>query len=348
MPGDRTLTTASRPMRWADMRDEHTSLLEVIDSFLVHRHDLSPATQANYRLAIRSFADWTTATVGRPPEVGDLEPGTVEAFLADRRTTGSAQCARSAWVALRSLARFLAERRIHHELGESTLRMVRMPRVKDEVRRALSDPEMSLLIERAAEGEQGGRDAALVWTLLGCGLRREELVGLRLQDLAAAERRLHVRALTSKSVHARDVTVPIETLKALDAYVHDHRVGSAEPDDPLFTDSHGHALTGNAVRKLFERLKTRTGIRDLCAHMLRHTWATNFHRSGSGSRFDMQVEGGWTTGRMVERYCKARPLEERRKAPSPFTASRAAQKEKRPAEKRPSQQRSGLDGNRAA
>src|SRR2546426_6307455 len=66
-------------------------------------------------------------------------------------------------------------------------------------------------------------------------------------------------------------------------------------------------------------------------------------RSGSGSKFDMQVEGGWTTGRMVERYCKARPFEERRKAPSPFTASRAAQKEKRP-----SQQRSGLDGNRAA
>ena len=232
------------------MRDEHTSLLEVIDSFLVHRHDLSPATQANYRLAIRAFADWTTATIGRPAEVGDLEPGTVEAFLADRRTTGSAQCARSAWVALRSLARFLAERRIHHELGESTLRMVRMPRVKDEVRRALSDPEMWLLIERAADGEQGGRDAALVWTLLGCGLRREELVGLRLTDLAAAERRLHVRALTSKSVHSRDVTVPIETLKALDAYVHDHRLGSAEPEDPLFTDRYGHALTGNAVRKL--------------------------------------------------------------------------------------------------
>jgi len=251
-------------------------------------------------------------------------------------------------VALRSLTRFLAERRIHHELGESTLRMVRMPKVKDEVRRALTDPEMWLLIERASEGEQGSRDAALVWTLLGCGLRREELVGLRLQDLAAAERRLHVRALTSKSVHSRDVTVPIETLKALDTYVHDHRVGSSEPDDPLFTDRHGHALTGNAVRKLFERLKIKTGIRDLCAHMLRHTWATNFHRSGSGSRFDMQVEGGWTTGRMVERYCKARPFEERRKAPSPFTASRAAQKEKRPAEMRPSQQRSGPDGNRAA
>jgi integrase len=79
----------------------------------------------------------------------------------------------------------------------------------------------------------------------------------------------------------------------------------------LFTDRHGRALTGN--RKLFERLKTRTAIRDLCVHRLRHTWAAmDFHRSGSESKFDMQVEGACTTGGMVERYCKPPPLEERR------------------------------------
>jgi len=42
MPGDRTFTASSRRMRWTEMRDEHTPLLEVIESFLVHRHDLSP------------------------------------------------------------------------------------------------------------------------------------------------------------------------------------------------------------------------------------------------------------------------------------------------------------------
>ena len=223
-----------------------------------------------------------------------------------------------------------------------------MPKVKDESRRALTDPEMWHLIDRAGQGEMGERDSTIVWTLLGCGLRREELVHLRLCDIDIDGRRLHVQAASSKSVHPRDVNIPIETLKALDGYIADHRVGDAEEDDPLFTDRNGRALKGDAIRKLFERLKVRTGIRDLCAHMLRHTWATNFHRSGSGSKFDMQVEGGWTTGRMVERYCKARPFEERRKAPSPFTASRAAIAEKRPSEKGPSQQRSGLYGKRIA
>lgn len=348
MTGERTLTIQQRPLRWSEMRDEHASLIETIESFLVHRHDFSQATATNYRLAITTFARWAQERLERPAELGDLEPGTVEAFLTHRRTTASAQCARSAWVALRSLARFLAERRIHHENGESTLRLVRMPKVKDEARRALTDKEMWLLIERASEGELAHRDSAIVWTMLGCGLRREELVSLRLVDVDAGERRLHVRAATSKSVRPRDVTIPIETLKALDSYVLDHRLGGDEREAPLFTDRRGKALTGNAARKLFERLKARTGIPDLCAHMLRHTWATNFHRSGSGSKFDMQVEGGWTTGRMVERYCKARPFEERRKAPSPFTASRAAIAEKRPSEKRPSQQRSGLYGKRIA
>ena len=71
--------------------------------------------------------------------------------------------------------------------------------------------------------------------------------------------------------------------------------------------------------------------------MLRHTWATNYNRSRTGSTFDLQVEGGWTTARMVDRYCKVRPLDERRRAPSPFTGPRAARLgvEKRPSEKRP-------------
>jgi integrase len=334
-------------MRWADMRDERTALLDVVESFFVHRHDLSIATQSNYRRRYDDFVTWCRRTFGREPLVSDLEGGTVEAFLVHLRVAVSSQTARSAWVALRSIARFFAERRIHDEGGLSVLRLVRMPKVKDESRRALTDDEMWRLLQVASEGELGRRDSAIVWVFLGCGPRRGELVGIRLGDVALRDRRLHIRAATSKSIHARDCTVPVETAKALDLYL-DDRAGETTEDAPLFTDRHGGPLTGNAVRKLFERLRVRSGIPDLCAHMLRHTWATNFHRSRSGSRLDLMAEGGWTTGRMVERYTKARPFDERRRAPSPFTASREARKEKRPVEKWPSQQRSALSENRAA
>ena len=44
--------------------------------------------------------------------------------------------------------------------------------------------------------------------------------------------------------------------------------------------------------------------------MLRHAWATNYNRSGSGSRFDLQVEGGWNSARIADRYRKIRPVDE--------------------------------------
>ncbi len=152
---------------------------------------------------------------------------------------------------------------------------------------------------------------------------------------------MRIRASTSKSIRPREIAIPLETLKELDRYLRDFRKGDTDEDAPLFTGRRGGPLTAQAVKRLFDRLKVRTGIRDLCAHMLRHTWATIYSRSGTGTSFDLQVEGGWTTPRMVDHYCKQRPLAERRRAPSPFSAPRAAilNSEKRPAEMRPPQQR---------
>ena len=213
-----------------------------------------------------------------------------------------------------------------------------MPRVKENRRRALSDAEMWRVIECSSQGEQGGRDHAIVMTLLGTGIRREKLIQLRLVDVDLHERLLRVRATTSKSVHAREIAMPVEVVKELDHYVRDVRHGELEDGAPVFTNRRGRRLSATAVRRLFDRVKVRSGIRDVCAHMLRHTWATNYNRSRSGASFDLQIEGGWTTARMVDRYCKVRPLDERRRAPSPFTAPRAARfgTEKRPSEIRPS------------
>lgn len=315
------------------MRGESTPLREVIESFLRHRHDLSAATAVNYRHWLVRFDRWCTANLERSAVVGDVEPGTVDAYLAELRAS-SPDSANSTWVALRSFAAFLAERRIHHEDGESVLRVVKRPKVKDKHRRGLSDTEMWRVIEVCGESEQGGRDRALIWTLLGSGLRRGEVVGLRLGDVNLDERLIHVEAATSKSDHDRDVMIPVELVKELDHYIADVRVGDKSDDAPLFVNRRGRPFTGNAIRLLFDRLKVRTGIADLCAHMLRHTWATNYNRSGSGSRFDLQVEGGWNSARMADRYCKIRPVEERRQAPSVFTASRRARAEKRSSEQR--------------
>ena len=326
------------------MRGPETPLdEEVIGSFLIHRDDLSSVTAGNYRRSIQMFIEWCERGLERPTLVGDLEPGTVGRFLQARRA-GSAESARTAWVALRSLAKGLAEMGIHHDGGDSVLRRLRQPKVKEERRRNLSDPEMYRVIERAAQGETAERDRAIVLTLLGTGIRRGELIGLRLGDVDIMERQLRVRASTSKSVRPRDIAVPIETAKELDRYIRDFRNGDSDEDAPLFTGRRGGPLTAQAVKRLFDRLKVRTGIRDLCAHMLRHTWATNFNRSGSGSLRP-------SSRRRLDDAADGRPLLQGpsagRATPSTVPLQRAARgdgpsAEKRPAEMRPPQRRNVL------
>src|SRR2546426_12084544 len=114
MTGERTLTIQQRPLRWSEMRDEHAPLLETIESFLVHRHDLSHATATNYRLAITTFAKWAQDQLERPAQLGDLVLRWVRKASTVPGSTASAQCARSGWGALPSLARFLAEGGNHH------------------------------------------------------------------------------------------------------------------------------------------------------------------------------------------------------------------------------------------
>src|SRR2546428_790409 len=252
-------------LRWSALRDKKAALKAVTESFLVHRHDLSQATQQNYGLQFRLYDRWVAAQLGRPTRVEDVEPGTVNAYLEHRRTTVSAQSAHAAWKALRSLATFLAERRILSDRGGSALQHIRAPRIKDEPRRALTDDELLRLLAHAAQGETGQRDRAIVMTLLVCGIRRGELCGLRLGDVDLRERRLHVRAATSKSGEPRDVTLHLDAAKELDTYINDVRNGDVDSEAALFTDRTGAALTGNAVRKLFDRLKVSTGIDDLCA-----------------------------------------------------------------------------------
>ena len=83
------------------------------------------------------------------------------------------------------------------------------------------------LLAYAGQGETGQRDRAIVMTLLVCGIRRGELCGLRLGDVDLRERRLHVRAATSKSGEARDVTLHLEAAKELDVYINDVRSTSS-------------------------------------------------------------------------------------------------------------------------
>src|SRR5437660_12265443 len=96
------------------------------------------------------------------------------------------------------------------------------------------------------------------------------------------------------------------------------RLYSAEAEAPLFATRSGACFTEAGFDKIFQRLAERSAVRGFSAHVLRHTWATNFMRAPHASLLELKRQGGWERWDMVERYSHATPPRDRSALPNPL------------------------------
>src|SRR5882762_9564338 len=76
-----------------------------------------------------------------------------------------------------------------------------------------------LLGEPPAASLRGKRDRAILALLIGCGLRRAELVGLGTQDFQVREEHWMIADLIGKGKHIRTVPVPVWAKRAVDEWI---------------------------------------------------------------------------------------------------------------------------------
>lgn len=131
------------------------------------------------------------------------------------------------------------------------------------------------------------RDRLLFAVLYDSGCRIGEALGLRHEDIAAAERELTVQprindnGARSKSAAGRTIPISGELIRLYADYLHGE-YGELDSDYVfvnLFGRSHGRPLAYPAVYDLVRRLRRRTGI-DFDPHWWRHTAATRMLRDG--------------------------------------------------------------------
>jgi site-specific recombinase XerC len=80
------------------------------------------------------------------------------------------------------------------------------------------DQSKALLQMSSLETARGKRDHAILSLLIGCGLRRAELVGLRTDDLQIREEHWVIADLIGKARHIRTVPVPVWAKRAVDRW----------------------------------------------------------------------------------------------------------------------------------
>ena len=186
------------------------------------------------------------------------------AYLAARGDTG---------VSRNPVPTSLAVRRPGARRGKGGVPLIRTPRT---LPRVLAPSEVDAL--RAALRTH--RDRAMVEAMLLGGLRRCEVLGLRLDDVNAGERRVFVAE--GKGGRQRMVPVSARFFASLGDYLNQERPLAST--DRVFVvlkgPRRGEPLSAAGLNEILDGARGRAGLTQATCHQLRHTCFTRLREAG--------------------------------------------------------------------
>lgn len=153
------------------------------------------------------------------------------------------------------------------------------------------------------------RNQAVIAMLLGCGLRRAELVAVKIEDFELREEHWVLADLIGKGRHMRTIPVPGWVKSAVDAWID----AAALHNGALFRAIgkagrvQGCGFTAKVVWSIVREAASRCGIGVIAPHDLRRTCAWLRHQAG-GELEQIQFLLGHVSIQTTERYlgCKQR------------------------------------------
>lgn len=278
---------------------------DLVESWELSLHDKSPGTRTLYLEIVGYFTEWLQANRRPEGDVGSLVAVTrqdAEAWFLEQRQRGlSPSTVRSRWIALRNLYRWADE---EDEIPDNPLARVQVDRPAPPPPDLLTDDEIRAILD-ACKGTRfvDIRDHAMIRMLLATGLRRAELVALRLGDVDRRHRTVAVAH--GKGDRPRIGRFDAVTAKVVDKYIRArsrHRL--ADQTDRLWL-SHMGAVTNKGLNTILRLRAERAGVKGFHPHRLRHSWADRGKTAGISDE-DMMMLGGWTDPTVMRRYAAAR------------------------------------------
>jgi integrase len=171
-------------------------------------------------------------------------------------------------------------------------------------------------VDRFVAALRTHRDRAMVEAMVLGGLRRCEVLGLRLGDVSPGEHRLFVAE--GKGGHQRSVPVSRRFFRSLSEYLASERPQTDV--DQVFVvlkgPRRGQPLSAYGLDEIVDGARKRAGIAQLTCHQLRHTCLTRLreagmaleavqaqagHRSIESTRIYLHLASAW----LVEEYTRA-------------------------------------------
>ena len=173
----------------------------------------------------------------------------------------------------------------------------------------LTTDQCRLLLHAPFQDTLGGkRDRAILSLLIGCGLRRAELVALKI-DFQLREEHWVIVDLIGKGRHIRTVPVPSWAKRSLDDWTQAAGITTGTIFRQVLRAGAvwGGGITPKAIWHVVKKEALRAGIEHLAPHDLRRSCARLCHQAG-GELEQIQFLLGHASVQTTERYlgCKQR------------------------------------------
>jgi integrase/recombinase XerD len=268
------------------------------------RH-FSAHTVRNRRIELGYFIDWCEErSIDRPEEVTRalLERYRQHIFHYRTRRAGAPlffQTQSKRLISVRVFFQWMA--RAHHLLLNPASEL-ELPRPEQRLpRHILTVAEVGQVLNACQLDDASGlgvRDRAMLETLYSTGMRRSELVALRIDDVDLERGTVLIRLGKGR----KDRTVPIgeRACRWIEKYTCEVRPAFVDAEDPgiLFLARHGEAMQGKQlsviVRKAIEAAaleRFRNTHPNAACHLLRHACATHMLENGADIRFIQALLG---------------------------------------------------------
>ncbi len=258
-------------------------------------------TERAYRRALEKFLAWYDARGYR-----EISRQVLEQYLAESKASGASASSTNLELAvLRRVFRRAADAGlVDREKAEDTAQ-VKNARSNGVRAGNWLTPEQAkaLLLAPDENTLKGKRDSAILGLLVGCGLRRAELVSLEVDAVQMREDRWVIPELVGKGDRVRLVPVPAWVKERLDLWT----VAAEITKEKIFRavgkngKVSGASLSTTAVWKIVLHYAHRAGIERLTPHDLCRTCAKLCRRSG-GDLEQIQFLLGHSSIQTTERY----------------------------------------------
>ncbi|HAQ70884.1 tyrosine-type recombinase/integrase [Salibacteraceae bacterium] len=245
--------------------------------YLSYQKRYSNNTIIAYRNDLNSFADYLEVFF-ETNDAGVVSRRMISSFIADLAESGISS--RSINRKLSSIQSFYGFLLKEGPLEVNPAKSVQRPKTSSHLPSVMRSEQVEQLFEpnRFAANFEGRRDLALLSVFYACGLRRDELINLKVLDIDFHQSQLKVLGKRNKE---RIIPIAPELIKILRSYIDERgQVNSSEPF--LFLTGKAQKMYPSLVYEIVKNYLSKvTTMEKRSPHVLRHTFATHLLNEGA-------------------------------------------------------------------